>query len=334
MAISVGQFTTVNSLTSTSGSFNISAPAGIVTNDLLLMFVISKNSTPFSSTGWTTYTSYSVVDSEIFYYTILYKVTDSSDVSLSSSSGSYTITTSVDTRYTTASILRIAGAKTSLPVTASKTTAVLDDYDYVLPGIDYITQKSGCLLIAFCTSSRSQLTGFPNGTGSFRSNSSRQNTGFSNILSMGYSTGGAASNSLHGRIAYQTVPLYTNLVEKPAHFSSYSNASTKAGLQILIEPFVPPKYLMRELYDANGNPYANGTPVYCASETTPTSVITGAVGSWVGNESAYLTQNVALPYGGVGFGFDPPDTDRKFIYIKPSVDEYGLISEYITPTQL
>jgi hypothetical protein len=334
MAISVGQFTTVNSLASTSGSVNISAPAGIVANDLLLMFVISTSSTSYSSTGWTTYTSDSATSSNPVYYTILYKVANSSDVSLSSSSGSYTITTPTETVWTTASILRIAGAKTSSPFTVSNKTPPAVDYDYILSGIDYITQKSGCLLIAFCGSSRQPFTGFPNGTGSFASSSLKQNTGFSNILSMGYSTGGSASNSLHGRIAYQTVPLYTNLVEKPAHFSSYSNTSTKVGLQILIEPFTLPKYLMRELYDANGNPYANGTPVYCASETTPTSVITGAVGSWVGNESTYLTQNVALPYGGVGFGFDAPDTDRKFIYIKPSVDEYGLISEYITPTQL
>ena len=338
MAISVKQFSTVNSVGSASGSINISAPTGIATYDLLLMFVVGTTSSLYSSTGWTTYTSYSATGSYPFYYTVLYKIADSSDVSLSNSSGSYTITTPSGTIWATASILSISGVKFSSPFTASYQQVSGTDYDYSVSGINYnyTTQSSG-LLLSFCGGSTQPFTGFPNGTGVFASNSNKStasNSGFSNILSMGFGTGGAGNNSMRGVIAYQTVQTYTNLIGKVALFSSANNTSTKAGLQILIEPFVSPKYIMRELYDANGNPYANGTTVYCASETAPTNVVTGAVGSWVGNESTYLTQNVALPYGGVGFSFVADDIDRKFIYIKPNVDEYGLISEYITPTQL
>jgi len=336
MAITVKQFSTVNSVGSASGSINISAPTGIATYDLLLMFVVGTTSSLYSSTGWTTYTSYSATGFSPFYYTVLYKIADSSDVSLSNSSGSYTITTPSGTIWATASILSISGVKFSSPFTASYQKVSEEGYDYSVFGIDYVTQSSG-LLLTFCGGSTRPFTGFPDGTGVFNQPTYKvaaSNSGFSNILSMGFGTGGSGNNSMRGVIAYQTVQPYTNLTTKVALFSSYSSNSVKAGLQILIAPFVSPKYIMRELYDVNGNPYANGTPVYCASETTPTNVVTGAVGSWVGSESTYLTQNVALPYGVVGFGFEGNDTDRKFIYIKPNVDEYGLISEYITPTQL
>lgn len=318
---------------------NISAPSGIALNDLLVMFVDSslRSSYPVVvSGGWTLHQLFNGVDGTsspefpgVNYTGLYYKYADSADVSLSNSSGFYTISRTEATNVS-AYIVKISGAAVSSnPFAALSYVQGRTAPSIVVPALNYQkTLKNSCVRLLFASSSVNSYAEAGHISNFFIVDRAKQWTDYNGLL---YNP--------------SVIVAYTNPIPINTNLTNYTSSITTVlgsrnfiggvtGIDLLIEPFTPPKYIMRELYDANGNPYANGTQVYCASETDPTDVITGTVGSWVGEDSFYSSQNVALPYGGVGFSFDSLDTDRKFIYIKPNVDEYGLISEYITPTQL
>jgi len=92
----------------------------------------------------------------------------------------------------------------------------------------------------------------------------------------------------------------------------------------------------RRLFQENGSLYPSGTVVYAHDFENPLSLISGTVGNWNGSGSLLLGNDsdstINSSSGEVGFSFN--NAGRYALMVKPSVDTSGLISNYITSTQI
>ena len=110
------------------------------------------------------------------------------------------------------------------------------------------------------------------------------------------------------------------------------------AVSIALQPVDSGTYhtVRRRLFQENGSIYPSGTVVYAQNFENPLSLTSGTVGNWngsgrslLGNDPEY-TINSSL--GEVGFSFN--NAGRYALMVKPSVDTSGLISNYITSTQI
>jgi len=94
-----------------------------------------------------------------------------------------------------------------------------------------------------------------------------------------------------------------------------------------------PTEIRVKMHDFAGLAYANGTLVRCYNATTGALELSGTVGTKTGADTA----NPVIPAvqsGEAVFTFNNSDLAQRYCIVGPNVDVYGVITNFITPTQL
>ena len=92
----------------------------------------------------------------------------------------------------------------------------------------------------------------------------------------------------------------------------------------------------RRLFKEDGSLYTSGTVVFIQDADNPLSLTSGTVGGWNGSGASELQSNggTTISSSSGEIGFSATSSGRYALMIKPSVDDDGLISNYIDTTSI
>ena len=342
-------------LTSTTSSFlTINAPSSIDVGDLLMIIGFSPrrnghnfNARSISATGQTTSWSGNISGhSSAYGYArqgIYWKIADAHDVSYAAAGSKYLWSSYMDSDYCNTVFLRIKGHNKTNPIhkvgACIEVFANLGASDITIPSLT--TTLEDCLVLV--TSSKSNNYGY--------NYSQNPSSPWTEMIEWNYlTTPSGQPTIIDGEASYQ---LSSRTLSNPGESGTYTHYLTDIngvvqpskrypfGVQIAINSEMPVYLLSENLYNAAGNPYADSTIVYSARAADPTKIDTVKVGiinyvvtnSTVSESSIRSYRGLNPTAGAVVQVFDASSANnsKKFLYVKPNTDIYGLITNEITP---
>jgi hypothetical protein len=134
---------------------------------------------------------------------------------------------------------------------------------------------------------------------------------------------------------------YAHYVTNSDGIDDINQFASVFGVQIAINSSAPIYLLDENLYNSAGNPYADSTIVYSAKTSDPTFVESVKVGILTSNiQNSIVSESTIRSYRGLNptagavvqvFDAFSVNSGKRFLYVKPNTDIYGLITNDITP---